>query len=523
MTAFAYKINTSLTSLIQESTIRYLESLNGENRKQTGQFFTPTDIAKFMAELSELNSNSISILDPGAGTGILTAAICDEIINKKSIYKLKIDLYENDLRVIPFLEQNIELIKNKLYDHGIQSRINLYKDDFIDKNAYILQDTLFSNEASPKYDIAISNPPYYKVSKDNYHAKLMKKIVHGQPNIYTFFMALAAMLLKKNGQLIFITPRSYCSGLYFKIFRKWFLDRIKPTYFHSFESRKETFKNEVLQETIIIKGLKQKETPSNITFSVSPNSNLNELEKFKTNFKNIIYFDDKDKIIHIPTNKNDISILKIVKSWKNKFSDLGFKLSTGPVVSFRATKYISEKTDYDGLSTAPLIWMNHLKDFKIEFPIKKLKKPQTINISSESLKLLLKNRNYVLVKRFTSKEQKKRVTAYFYKAKLLNTTYIGFENHLNYIWKPTGELSEKEAWGIIAILNSSLIDRYFRIINGNTQVNASEINTLPFPEYNKVINIGEMVLAKPKINYSIIDSVFYTELGLKEKIKETFI
>jgi len=522
MKTFTLKTKKSLTSLIDESTKRYLVTLNGESRKQNGQFFTPANIAQFMAKLSIFNSDFISFLDPGAGTGILTAAMCDEIINRKNVNKLEIDLYENDLKVIPFLEKNVELIKNKLDNYGIQSRINLYKIDFIEKNANILQNTLFSDEPSLKYDIVISNPPYYKVTKNSYHARLMNKIVHGQPNIYTFFMALAAILLKENGQLIFITPRSYCSGLYFKIFRKWFLEQITPIYFHSFESRTETFKNEVLQETIILKGINQKREHSKIQFSRSFNSNFNDLEEFSTNIDNIICSDDKDKIIHIPANENDIYILKIVKSWRNKFCDLGFRLSTGPVVSFRTTQHISEATNYDGLSTAPLIWMNHLSDFKIKFPIKKFKKPQTIKITKESLKLLLKNKNYVLVKRFTSKEQKKRVTAYFYSANDFQTTFVGFENHLNYIWKPKGELSEKEAWGILAILNSSLIDKYFRIINGNTQVNAFEINNLPFPDYEKIVNIGKMIIDKPNISYSIIDWVVYTELGLKDKIEETY-
>ena len=98
---------------------------------------------------------------------------------------------------------------------------------FIAENAHLIDESLFANDIVPQYDLVISNPPYFKIAKNSYHAKLMSKIVHGQPNIYAFFMALSAMLLKRNGQLIFITPRSYCSGLYFRIFRKWFLKKIK--------------------------------------------------------------------------------------------------------------------------------------------------------------------------------------------------------------------------------------------------------------------------------------------------------
>ena len=98
------------------------------------------------------------------------------------------------------------------------------------------------------------NPPYFKVRKDSEHAKLMRCIVHGQPNIYAFFMALGARLLKEHGELVAITPRSFCNGLYFRGFRRWYFDRVALDHVHIFESRTETFKHSnVLQENIITK------------------------------------------------------------------------------------------------------------------------------------------------------------------------------------------------------------------------------------------------------------------------------
>jgi len=332
-------------------------------------------------------------------------------------------------------------------------------------------------------------------------------------------MALAAILLNKNGQLVFITPRSYCSGLYFKRFRKWFLERIKPEHIHTFESRRETFNNEVLQETIIIKGVKKKSHPSCINISSSYNSNLDKSVMVKTDFANIIQLDDPEQIIHVPSNYLDIEILQFIRSWKNKFSDLGFRISTGPVVSFRATKHLSSDTCFDGAKKVPLLWMNHLKNFTVQYPNKNLKKPQTINVSSESIKLLLKNDNYVLVKRFTSKEQKKRVYAACYSKNSFNTDFIGIENHLNYIWKPSSKLSTTEALGIMAILNSSIIDKYFRVINGNTQVNASEINNLPFPSYVKIIEVGKKIESLKNIDDDSINSLVMKSLDISGKIR----
>ena len=72
-------------------------------------------------------------------------------------------------------------------------------------------------------------------------------------------MAVAANMLKPKGEMVFITPRSFCSGLYYKKFREWLLNNVQITNIHIFESRKDVFdKDKVLQENIIIKAHLQK-------------------------------------------------------------------------------------------------------------------------------------------------------------------------------------------------------------------------------------------------------------------------
>ena len=84
-------------------------------------------------------------------------------------------------------------------------------------------------------DGVIMNPPYFKVRKDSEHARLMRSIVHGQPNIYAFFMALAANLLKRNGETGGrLRPRSFCNGPYFRGFRRWYFDRVALDHVHIF-------------------------------------------------------------------------------------------------------------------------------------------------------------------------------------------------------------------------------------------------------------------------------------------------
>ena len=88
-------------TIVDKSNQEYIQSLNGESRKNIGQVFTPVSIAEYMADLFTFKNNTISILDPGAGTGILTAALCDKLFTLKNSLNIKIDAYENDIRIIP--------------------------------------------------------------------------------------------------------------------------------------------------------------------------------------------------------------------------------------------------------------------------------------------------------------------------------------------------------------------------------------------------------------------------------------
>ena len=115
--------------------------------------------------------------------------------------------------------------------------------------------------------------------------------------------------------------------------------------------------------------------------------------------------------------------------------------------------------------------------------------------------LLVPNRNYVLIRRFSAKEEARRLTAAPYIATDFAIPEIGLENHLNYIHRPGGTLSEDEAWGLAALYNSRLLDTWFRAVNGNTQVSATELRAMPLPASETILTLGQRVkhLADPLV------------------------
>jgi adenine-specific DNA-methyltransferase len=163
-------------------------------------------------------------------------------------------------------------------------------------------------------------------------------------------------------------------------------------------------------------------------------------------------------------------------------------ISTGPVVPFRATEFLDE-TGVPADRHVPLIWMNHVRAMRISFP-NGTRKPQYIKRSASERSLLLPNRNYVLLRRFSAKEEARRLVAAPWLKQALGCPLVGIENHLNYIYRPAGELDEDEAWGLAALLNSTLLDTYFRVSSGNTQVSASELRAMPLPPRDIILSIG---------------------------------
>ena len=136
--------------------------------------------------------------------------------------------------------------------------------------------------------------------------------------------------------------------------------------------------------------------------------------------------------------------------------------------------------------------MNHVLAMRVTFPIE-TRKPQYISTSASENSLLLPNRNYVLLRRFSAKEEARRLVAAPWLKTTVPGSLLGIENHLNYIYSMRDEMNEDEAFGLAALLNSELLDTYFRVSSGNTQVSATELRAMPLPPREMIVSIGRCV------------------------------
>lgn len=495
--------------------IYYTRKVTTKHKKDNGQFFTPTPIARLMASYCDLTKKAYRILDPGCGTAILSCALIEHLVESiENIEIIELIAYETDTDLISFSKKTLNYLKDWLLNRGIRFEFILHKVDFILDNSNALRDN-FNGE---QYDLIISNPPYFKLSKDDERTIAAKKLVSGQPNIYSIFMGIASKLLSENGELIFITPRSFASGNYFKAFRELFFNTVQIEKIHLFNSRKDTFtRDSVLQETVVIKAIRESISPNK---NVLVSSSVGIKDIFKPTIKffsssELINLNSNEKILHLPTSDKEESILNLVSTWGNVLADFDIKISTGPVVSFRAWDFIQSNYENGTVFLAPLFWLHNVNKMSLEWPKQFKGKGQFIRIEGDSKSLLIPNKNYILLRRFSTKDDKSRLIAAPYFCNYINSDFIGVENKVNYIYRKDGHLDRNEVVGLCALLNSELFDTYFQIFNGNVNVSATELREMRFPQLLEIKKIGKKIILSNDYSMANVNSIVSELFELK--------
>ncbi|MGD1960234.1 MAG: Eco57I restriction-modification methylase domain-containing protein [Fulvivirga sp.] len=470
----------------------YSESITKEQKKERGQFFTPFELAAFMASFACIKTelDRIRILDPGCGTLTLTCALLEKIVKlNPSINRIEVDAYDIDTSLGGLNKEIISSAVRWGREQGVEIKINFIAEDFILSNRKIFQmEGNFSD-----YDYVISNPPYFKIGKHDPRLQVFKDKLHGQQNIYGLFLLASINLLKEGGQLIYLIPRSFTSGLYFQSFREQFLAIATLEHIHIFDSRVEGFKKDnVLQENIILKASR---TKSDISSPVSI-SHSNGMGDVKSDIRrqyqenSIIQDHGKFKIIHLPVNDLEEFAISVFGRWQNTLDCYGMKVSTGPVVPFRSKEFLAfEKRSRRKFM--PLVWMHNCLKMKLDLSITKKDKQPWVLDNTKSNSKVLESKNYVLLRRFSSKDDEYKLVATPIFADELKYSRIGIENHMNYLHRPSGELGSTETLGLAVLYNSSLFEAYFRSFSGNTQISATELNKTPMPPLELIIEIGK--------------------------------
>ncbi len=466
--------------------------LSATGRSEMGQYLSPPPVACFLASLFEARSATVNLLDAGAGTGALSAAFVDDLCGRAGRpAELSVTAYEIEAAVIPYLKATLEACRARCETAGIKFNGEVVEKDFVEAGVSALRGELFASEGR-KFNCAILNPPYRKINSASATRRILRTAGIETSNLYAAFLAVAAGLLDEGGELVAITPRSFCNGPYFKPFRKAFLEAMTFRRMHVFDSRQLAFReDQVLQENIIFSAVKRKERGARVCVSSSLGPEDAEVKVREITHDQLVHPGDPDSFIHIVPDEHGQSVAGLMKEFAATLGDLGVSVSTGRVVDFRARDFL--RAEPEGGGTAPLIYPGHFGGGFVQWPKRKSRKPNALALAPETDSLLVPRGTYVLVKRFSAKEEPRRVVAAVYDEARHPAPRVGFENHLNYYHANGGGLPRDLAKGLAAFLNSTLVDSYFRQFNGHTQVNAADLRSLRYPSRAALEALGSRV------------------------------
>jgi adenine-specific DNA-methyltransferase len=282
-----------------------------------------------------------------------------------------------------------------------------------------------------------------------------------------------------------ITPRSFANGPYFGAFRRFFLHHMALDQIHVFESRSVVFADsDVLQENIVFSATKSGDREQ-VNLSVS-RGHADEASSRTVTYADIVKPGDPSQFIHIPAGEADAGTAGMFAAMPGGLAELGIQVSTGRVVDFRAREYLLGEP---AAGAVPLVYPGNLRDGRVRWPLP-IRKPQALVTCPDTQKLLLPNERYVVVKRFSAKEERRRVVAVVYDPDDVNADAVGFENHLNVFHCRGRGLQAPIATGLCLWLNSTAVDQFFRIFSGHTQVNATDLRSMRYPSTDQLSSLG---------------------------------
>lgn len=492
--------NASITtpSTIDQACLDASCRLDPRRRSQLGQFMTPSAIADYMASLFIRWPNNVRLLDPGAGVGSLTASFGERFLaNAPKGGSLEVRCYEIEPLLQQYLSAHLQEIGARVTKHGLGFSGKIHGSDFIADASFEI------GLGGPRFTHAILNPPYRKIGSDSDHRKMLREVGLETVNLYTAFLGLTLAMMEGGGEVVAIVPRSFCNGTYYRPFREFVLERAALTHIHVFESRDRAFSDDdVLQENIVIR-LVRAEPQGRVKVSMSRDQTFSNYSTREVSFNDIVKRGDSQRFIHIPIRK----AVTCDALQSHALEDIGLEVSTGPVVDFRLKSHWLALPEGEH---APLLYAHHFRGGKFRWPIVH-KKPNALRLNSETRKWLMPRGCYVLTKRFSSKEERRRLVAHTIKPEQLPHDVYAFENHLNVFHLNKRGLPPDLAYGLALFLNSTFADECFRSFSGHTQVNATDLRTMRYPSRSTLIRFGQWAQNEGVLAQDAIDTYIESE------------
>lgn len=222
------------------------KSLEYFERKNLGQYYTPKEIVEYI--LSQLNiTKDTKILDPACGCGSFIMEAFELLKREYGLRSIKniygVDINENAVnmtrlclfRNVGFNQDFIETIKS-----NIKTGNSIVSNPLIDKNAFIWESEFTDVFKSGGFDLIIGNPPYVTLNQSSQfdpEESFYSSIINGPINAATLMICRSIDILKPNGVLAFLLPKSILYVNSYSKFREYILNNTEILQLYDLGSR----------------------------------------------------------------------------------------------------------------------------------------------------------------------------------------------------------------------------------------------------------------------------------------------
>ena len=505
-----------MLNLACRNTGKLIREKSASENIRLGRLFTKKETARRMASMFSLDEtkNAYTVLDPGAGTGILSAAIveriCREVPKCRQIF---LTCYETDETYLPMLEDNLERIRKKCrHDYDVKLFVTVYPENYITDAKKHYTVTL-TETAEDTFDLIVCNPPTGFCEKKSEEASSAGGITQVKISEAYLFVKTAMRHLEPEGQLAVLLPTAFSTAAALTPIRREIFSQAVLDDIHLFVGKQKNVKRAIPLKKNMILLFRRGEAHDTVNISTSTDEGSAAMTVALPPLPYAFVVDEKDGSLTLPKSVEDTRIVKYISDFPETLSSLGLKMSTGLILDSRCDGLLFSEPIK---GTVPLIRPAAIRGGRVEFPLP-IRRQYIAPVRDN---LCQRNKNLIVVKRVPAKSDERFFNCAIYLASQLPTySLISTHNKINYIdtKERGGEICARFAYGLFALLNSTIYDRYISIVTKSKQINAKEFRDLPLPPRNLIENMGMRLMAMRTLDVKSCDSVVNPTLHIIDK------
>ena len=404
-----------------------------------------------------------------------------KIVCGNSLLGVEKNLFNNELfneleKLKPLFFNETNPTKKQEYKKQIDALISKITNGNTEFDFEVYFSEVFHEEGG--FDVVIANPPY-----DVYEGHRKDEITQiralprydiakgGKLNAYKIFLAKSITLQKQNGILCEIFQNSFLTDNSAKNIRNYFLRHQRILRIDSFPERDDTqrrvFENAKMSVCILLSASLKLDQPYLFDLNIWEDKHLTKAKKITFTNMDIIKFDEENAPIPLISEK-ELPILRKLSLFP-KFKEFSFCYQGEINLTVHKRLLYTVKKQYAPVVKGAAIQKWHT--------VKKMSQGETVYLDEKTY--LMKNKGAksrhhnlkrIVTQGITGVDEKIRLKATY----LNEGTYCAHST--NYVMINDGNIRYHY---LLALLNSSILNWYFKVFSTNSNVNSYEVNNLP--------------------------------------------